>query len=808
MQSVHKRWRKVLKLGKFKVFFSSIVAALCLASCSNFDEPVEGFLKMYGQIAKVQSLSYSRYPYSSYGWSNVDSSGDLTINYLINNPGNFPLKASLSVNGVPDLAAAGITVTVASNYSVIVKYPESFLSSVDMDTGGVGDISPTLYLARASDNYGQSYDIRAVRCNGRPPYISNALSQSFTDAATGNTDSLIVCFDLPDLPSDVNLLAVTDTRTGTIHSFAINNGVIATGAEANGWSIDTVPPGTLEETCPGGPVFSHYDGTAYYITTGVQNLKSLDIFDIKLVLYDRGGLESSRVVASRVRMLDPPTCNISSGSTVYNTFDAPYAEMVVTAPANCPDADLSFYITDENGDLVADIDGNTTHCVGSTKFRLYPKADGTMAQYNVGSISAYKQGWWGRSCYLGTIEVVGLKLDDPVADPDPSSAANFAQDTQVTVTSPQNADLSWSGALYPVSTDPSPVVVTLENAGANYFSFVAEKEYYQSSDVVSLGYNVVATKVYVKSGVPAGGTGTRASPFNDIQEAKTALDANGVTDKSANTIYIMGDFLNMTSPITVGGSSFYYNIVGVDSNGETIQPVELGLATNDFVIEIVTGTISLRAVKITNVNAASSSAVRVIGGTFIIKDQVTIFGNPCGKNVHLASGQVITINQSNLSGTKVGVNTAVAPTGGIPVPVTSGYAASGVTDDPSDHFVSDTSDQSVIYNTGKTDAVLATGGGSIDIGDIASVSFAAGGSAGVYTVTASATSMGGTTTDITSEVTAWTLKLYYLNTYTGMTSATNTMDLSALGEGTYIMKISAVYGAKTYSGEVEIVISD
>ncbi|MBQ3835653.1 MAG: formylglycine-generating enzyme family protein, partial [Treponema sp.] len=59
-----------------------------------------------------------------------------------------------------------------------------------------------------------------------------------------------------------------------------------------------------------------------------------------------------------------------------------------------------------------------------------------------------------------------------------------------------------------------------------------------------------------------------------------------------------------------------------------------------------------------------------------------------------------------------------------------------------------------------------------------------------------------------SEVTAWTLKLYYLNTYTGMTSATNTMDLSALGEGTYIMKISAVYGGKTYSGEVEIKISE
>ncbi|MBO7123147.1 MAG: hypothetical protein J6V90_07700 [Treponema sp.] len=798
-----------------KVFFSSLIAAIFLVSCSAFEEPVESFLQNYGQIAKVQSLSYSRYPYSSPGWNNVDSSDDLTIMYLINNPGNFPLNASLSVSGVPDLAAAGITLSVLSNYSIAVKYPASFLSTVDMDTGGVGDISPRLYLTRATDGYGQSYDTRMLRCNGRPPFISNALSQSFTDAATGDTDRLIVCFDLPDLPNDVVLLAVTDKRTGTVHSFAINNGVIATGAEANGWSINTVPPGTLEETCPDGPVFYHYEGTDYYITTDVQNLKSLDIFDIELRLSDRGGLTTTRIVESRVQMLDPPTCNISSYSTVYNTYGQPYVEMVVTAPANAPDANLSFYITDENGDLVADVNGNTNNCQGSTSFRLYPKADGTMAQYNVGSISAYKQGWWGRSCYLGTIEVVGLKLDNPVADPAPAAGTNFAQDTVVTVTSPQNADLTWTGSASPLVTDPSPVKITLENPGSNLFGFQATKDYYESSDVVNFTYNVVTTKVYVQSGAPAGGTGTRASPFNDIQGAKTILDANGVTDKSANTIYIMGDFTDMTGSITAGNPSSYYNIVGVDSNGETIQPVELGLAANGSVIEIVTGTISLRAVKITNVDTAANGAVRVIGGTFIIKDQVTIFGNPCGKNVHLASGQVITINQSNLSGTKVGVNTATAPTGGIPVPVTSGYAASGVTDDPSDHFVSDTSGQSVIYNTGKTDAVLAVNGGGIDIGTTYSVAFADSASAGVHTFTATATptSGGGSPIDITGDITSWSMKLYYLNAYTNMSSSGtaaaggNSMDISGQTAGTYIMKITVVYGGKTYSGEVEVTVA-
>ncbi|MBR5095828.1 MAG: hypothetical protein IK094_01830, partial [Treponema sp.] len=543
-----------------KVIFSLFAAALCFASCSNFDEPVEGFLKSYGQIAKVTGVSYSRGTYSSPGWSNVDASDDFTLTYHINNPGNFPLIANLSVSGAPDLAAAGITVSVQSPYSIKVTYPASYLATVDMDTGGTGDISPMIYLSRATDNYGQSFDSRAIRCNAPPPFIGNALSQSFTDAATGVNEQIIVCFDLPDLPSDVNLLNVTDRRTGTVHSFPISGGVIATGPEANGWSIDTVPPGTLEETCPDGPLFSHYEGTAYYITTDVQNLKSIDIFNIELSLYDRGGLKSTRTVESRVQMLDPPTCNISSYSTVYNTYGQPYVEMIVTAPANAPDANLSFYITDENGDPVADVNGNTNYCQGSTTFRLYPKTDGTTAQYNVGGISANKQGWWGRSCYLGMIEVVGLKLDDPVADPAPVAGTKYAQDTQVTVTSPQNADLTWTGSASPLVTDPSPVKITLENPGSNLFAFQATKDYYESSDVVYFTYDVATTKVYVKSGVPAGGTGTRDNPVNTIDSAKTILDANDVTDKSANTIYIMGDFTNMTGSITVGNSSAYYNI--------------------------------------------------------------------------------------------------------------------------------------------------------------------------------------------------------------------------------------------------------
>lgn len=805
------------------LFFSSIFvlfASICLFSCNMDAEPYE-FLKKYGDIATVKNVAFdykNGYVVQMDGWENVSpmqylgptsNPSDLVVNYEIDNPGDFEISASLGVAGVENPDAEGIKISVNSNTSLSVTYPAAFIDSRNMDYGGFGDISPKIFLTRVSDNYGQSYDTRAIRVNGPPPGLSNAISQILS----GDDERMIICFILPEnMPIDVNAFFIRDERTNTIHKFEYSNGAITVGTEDKGWKIDTVAPGTLEPTCPNGPVFdpTYYSGTPYYVTTDVKNILSLDIFELHLVLRDQAGLEAWNLVNSRVQMMDPLTCNIpETAYMLENTFEQPYIELTVNPPANVPDATLYLHVRDADDNVIADINGNTESCEGATTFHLYPETDGQSKYYYV-SIYASKSGWMGtgisRSLYIS-----GKQLDAPVADPDPSSAANFAQDTVVTVTSPQNADLTWTGSTHSLSTDPSPVEIKLENAGANNFAFFAEKEYYQSSGIVSLIYNVVATKVYVKSGAPASGTGARDNPVPTIDRAMNILDANGAADKSANTIYIMGDFTDMTGSITVGDSSAYYNIVGCDpETGTIIQPVELGLASGS-VIDLSTGTLALRHVKITNVTAAANGAVRVTGGTLLIKDHVTITGNTDGgvaKNVCLALGQTIKLSSDGLEGTRVGVTTATPPSGGSPVTITSGYAASGITDAPALHFESDAAGFAVLYNTGKTEAVLATGGGSIGIGDIYSVSFAAAGSAGVYTVTASATSMGGTTTDITSEVTAWTIKLYYLNAYTGMTSATNAMDLSALADGTYIMKISAVYGGATYSGEVEIDVSN
>ncbi|MBO4546940.1 MAG: hypothetical protein J5700_05105 [Treponema sp.] len=462
-----------------KAIFSltlALLAALCAVSCDMEAQPLE-FLKKFGDIATVKGVtfSYGGTIIENSGWINIDpaASEDLVLNYEIDNPGNFDLLGEFSVAGASDPAAVGITFQINSPTSMTVTYPASYLAACDMDTGGTGDISPKIFLTRASDNYGQSYDSRSIRSNAPPPWPSNAISQIYNNSAEGYNQRLIVCFDIPALPQDVNLLSIYDERTRVTHSFGIENGVVSTGTDSHGWTLATASPGTLEPTWPSGPEFYHYTGTAYYLITDVNNVLSMDIFYMRLSLFDRTGLESSNYIPSRVQLLDPLTC--STSDTVFeNTFEQPYIEITVYPPANGSDATMNLNVTDPDGNKVADINGKTDETTGAVTFHLYPNADGTEKCYTM-NIWASKIGWWGSSFYR-SIYVSGKTLDDPVASPAPVAGTTVAQDTEVTITSAQNANITWtktggSG----VAIDPSPVKVKLEAAGTNNIVASASK---------------------------------------------------------------------------------------------------------------------------------------------------------------------------------------------------------------------------------------------------------------------------------------------------------------------------------------------
>lgn len=793
-------------------------AALACFSCSNFEEGA--FLKKYGDIASVTSIYPSRGLISEGGRLYTDDADELVIDYYVDNPGHDEFECSLSVPGVTDLVAEGITVTSDNLNRITVTYPQGFLASRNVDTGGTGDVSPYVSIVRKSDNYAQCYDNRALYCNTRPPAAS-ALSQLYSDTTVDPpiNERLVVCFSVATIPTDVYLLRVVDKRSGTVHSYDVSGGTIA-DQTSNGWELTSTAPGTLEPTYDDGPAFTP-TGPAYYIATDVQNLKSRTPFDIELTFYDRGGLSATTTTVSHGRKLATPTCNIATGTpTLWNTFDQPYVDFIIYAPSNCGDATLHFAIEDDAGNPVADINGNVSTVTGAATFRLYPKVDGTIQTYTVSQAYATKAGWIDSNNAAsaigvnGDLNVEGKMLDDVTYSPTPG--ASCPQETEVTITSAQGADITWSYGTHAPETGPSPIKFVLEAAGNYTFEAAPYKDYYQTHGVTNASYSVAATVVYVASdghgpGDTPAGDGTKDHPFKTFSQAKYLLDNAGTPDNPLNTIYVLDDMTSID-----GLSDFsngYYNIVGC--KGKTPgSPVNLGVNGGGTVLSVNgTATVSLRAITITGDTNAASGVVSVLGGTFILKDKVNITGNTYAsgnaRNISLGSGQKINVDADGLAGTKVGISAVDVPTTGNPVVFTSGYAASASAADlPYAHFTSDSGYAAILSEATATlgEAAFAVGGGSIDIGEIYSVDFeedAASSVGSLHVYKAIATSSSGTT-DITSEITSWSMKLYCLNSYTGTTFDTNEADLFGFDEATYVLKINAVYGGNTYSSEIEI----
>lgn len=828
----------------------SLLAFAAFSSCDGmyryYSSNPGASLDSYGNVAKIVNVSYSRQPVIINGAYYIDSSDDFVITYLVDNPGKFPLWFT-GLN-LPYQIQYPPNNTITRSYSALE------LKNKDGSSLGVGSTITILAYAPNGRMVPQS-DFRGpeIYCNSLPQAINNALGQMHSDAGASINERLVIALQLPSgreempqsnpsLPpiyrivyNDWNKLVATDKRTGSAHEFAFDRyinldsttgpsqGTISDGIEFNGWTIhnSSNPPSPLDPTYSGGPTFtpSSAEGDVYYIVTDVDNLSSVVPFQIELTIVDDAGLTNPIEIPSHVSQLAAPTCNINVAS-VSNTLDQAYVEFIIHAPANASDATLHYAIADSSGNPVADTSGSVTEHVGDATFRLYPKINGDPETYTISQAYASKTGWMDSDDAAatfgggGTISVTGVQLSAPTCNL--TGGQTYPQETELVITSPEAADVGWiyniGGGAFIAGSAPSPASIRLEEAGAYAIVFYAQKDYYEKSASVHMAFDISLTALYVASYGLDTNAGTRSSPFGTIQHAIDTFAAGSSPNSPDNSVYILDDMTSINGLTSMG--SGYVNIVGCNGGeaGVPGTPVALGCAHDVTVIQLSGGTMSLRAVSITGISGTSNGAVYVAGGTFILKDKVTITGNKkadaSAMNVNIGSG-VITVDAAGLGGTKVGVTSAAVPALGSPVEITSGYGTSmSASDSPMLHFASDNASYGIGLNAAGTEAALVTGGGSIDIGDIASVSFAAAGSAGVYTVKATATPTSGSPLDITSEVTAWTLKLYYLNTYTGMTSATNTMDLSALGEGTYIMKISAVYGGKTYSGEVEIVISD
>ena len=873
--------RDLFRFAKNLLF--SLTFAFLAASCENFTDEAGAFLDSYGNVATVASVSYSRELTQSGDVYIVDSSDDFTITYAIDNPGNFTLLASCSggyLNG---------TVSVNSSGSILVTYSASDLAALDGLPNSEISSSLSIYaLTPLGKTVGQSsYQGSQIKCNSPPPKIDSALCQTQTDALSSINERLVIAFDLLDVssssyPLDLECLVATDSRSGATYEFPIENYVdIADGLESNGWTISASAPTGLGPAYDGGPAFTPGASQSRYILTDIYDLQSLDPFFISLTYRDSDGLTNPVELSTHMLQLSPPTCSDYTGNLT-NSVDKSYVEFTIYAPAEASDATLIFTVEDENGDLVADTNGNQFECVGNATFRLYPKSDGSDAVYKVTQACASKTGWLSSADAAssfgsgGTITVSGVALSEPTSNL--TNGGSYPQGTELVLTSPEGADIYWTyttGSGYTQGDEASPANILFESGGSYTVMAFAHKDYCQSSAIANYSYQILCTEIYVSAdGSDATGNGTKQKPFATFAKALESFSTPAYQDADGNplnTVYFLTD-MNITGGIGTSGT-YSANLVGcmggtaksavtfycdtpddsalqvVSGQNFAIEKINFtqtsGAAANKYALILDNGKLTIKDCSIKGVSAYGSIGVDVASGatltisdttitgntalpkdagwtggavivhqnaTFNISGAVKIYGNTgnTGYAANLSLGENSAMSLINVLGDISGsiiyvrLDSSVYPTTGSPRAFTSGYSTYCGTKAPSTYFTSENSGLALALDSGE--AALAVSGGSFDLGEVYSVSFGQTHSASLYTFSATATPTSGSAVDITSAVSSWSMRLYYLNSYTGTSFATNSADLSALAPGTYIMKITAVYDSKVYSGEVEFEI--
>ncbi len=369
----------VSKIHVLKVLNSHILAllgVLCLlSSCSLFTTKISDFLYEQENKIYVSSIEFdTTYPTDSDGITCIPSNEDIPLRFLIQNPGAFPLTASIETQADSSSVLSDFSSSERYTYNsdpgttdvVELVYTKEMLTALEKNKAGT-DISPTLYLYASDDyTYEDSIDpyVATLNVNSPPPPVQGAcvmVDEAFkTNSSKGK---YVLCFNLPDdlFSKDNDDYGIhSDVITGKIEGLT---GIIDAGDNTSvsykkfeqGFSLELDPEsGTYNtvylpskepiklgvnsytnvqsSTTADGMPAATFGAWTYpvYITDGAYSYSG-DVREYTITLIDEAGLESSVTVATNSHQLKPVTANADS-TEVITLADDEYYTLILTAP--------------------------------------------------------------------------------------------------------------------------------------------------------------------------------------------------------------------------------------------------------------------------------------------------------------------------------------------------------------------------------------------------------------------------------------------------------------------------------------------
>ena len=758
--------KKVFSAKNIFLKIFCICSAAFFPACDLFQESPKDFLEDYASIATVATYTISGNTISQGAYLNVGSDEDLTITYIVDNPGNHRLRAAiefpngliLSDNDFDFPENAGLlrswieetidedgnpqqvtrtesgTDFLRSTFSI--KIPAASLANIDGKVSQF-NISPTVTLYRADfgeEKRMQSLHTIPLRCNSPPAPIDDAVGQMIVK---GDVQKLVLAIKLPALKTDDKYLTVSEN--GRTHRFERPaNATYFSGATSSDglWTIYSTEPQELQPTYDGGKTATSI-GANCFITTDI-NIKGREPFEITLTLTDESGLSSSpRTFYSHGQKCLPPTSQSTSP------------------------------LTQSESDGMATYNLNAES--GATIHYTVKKSD-SAENYSGGS---------GVSPLAIKLPAGDFKISAYATKPGFEKSDNFEPTITVTQSicfvSASGNDTSGDGS-------KSKPFATIAHAASLLVPPPIGTE----------------TKIFLLSDLEITDNHTiTLSPANG-----TTLNLRGCKDGSA------GSRVTVSFKFSQGNISSAFVIQGaVQMQDLTIKQTQDSTVINDGIAIRNGSTLSLKNVSVTEMKTRIG-AVNLEGNRLSILGGVNITGNTTAdgapKNVYLPAGKTLPVQQGSLEGTQIGVSTAADPAAA-PVPITSGYSAAGYRNAQLSSYF--TSDAGFALKLESGEAALAASGGSIGIVTPKEITFsldATSGDGSAITVSAFADGdpldFAGFTTfagEVWSGVTQ--LKRFSTNKFS-FDSKWNLDD-----ETTCTIKITAIYGGTAFNGDLTYV---
>ncbi|MDE5580324.1 MAG: hypothetical protein K2I95_02755 [Treponemataceae bacterium] len=753
--------KKVLSAKNiFLKIFLPICAAAILSTCDLFQESPKDFLEDYASIATVASREIrpndKLIPQGA--WLNVGSDDDITITYIVDNPGNHRLRAAIefptpNVKAVAEidfpendgLLRSWIEETIDGDGNVTrttrtenetnflkstfsIKIPAASLANIDGKISQF-DISPTVTLYRADfgeEKRMQSFHTIHLRCNSPPGSIEDAVGQMIV---TGDVQKLVLAIKLPALKTDDKYLTVSEN--GRTHVFDAH---FANDDASSGWTISsTAPQGMVKTDADEAPPV----GANCFIATDI-NIKNRSPFLITLTLADEGGLSSSRTFNSHGRKCLPPEPTSTLTTLAQSESDGMATYTLKTAES-----------------------GATIHYT--------VKKSGGAENYSGGS---------GVSPLAIKLPAGTFDISAYATKPDFVDSEKFEENITVT---PSVFFVSASGNDTSGDGSKSKPFATIAHAATSLNSLVPPPIAPESATIFLLS-DLAITDNHTITLSPANGT---------------TLNLRGCKDGSA------GSRVTVSFKFSQGNISSAFVIEGaVQMQDLTIKQTQDSTVINDGIAIRSGSTLSLKNVSVTEMKTRIG-AVNLEGNRLNILGGVNITGNTTAdgapKNVYLPAGKTLAVQQGSLEGTKIGVSTQADPATA-PVPITSGYSAAGYRNAQLSSYF--TSDAGFALKLESGEAALAASGGSIGIVAPKEITFsldATSGNGNAITVSAFAD---GDPLDFAG-FTTFAGEVWFGSVPTGKRFTTNSFSLdSSWDGGMYVIKITAIYGGTAFNGEL------